>query len=148
MKTLKNQLIICFTSIILIGCASLYDPVTHAKTIQTKTQALSLVDKGTEAFSSHTSEVNQLKGKLAERLAYEKAKKKNEITTQMWEILNNDNKLIKSYLKLWEQKGTLNSAFVDEAKPQIEKAFDLLIDYEEKKDKSGSQPLVDFINNL
>jgi len=148
MKSFKNYLIICFTSVLMISCASLYDPVTHAETTNTKIQALNLMDLGQEEFTSHTAEVAQLEQKLADRLSYEKAKKKNEITTKMWEVLNNDNKLIKSYLALWKQKGTLSPFFINEAKPQIEEAFNLLIQYEEKKDKTGSKPLLDFINTL
>jgi len=146
MKTLKNSIIAFFTVVLLSGCASLYDPVTHAETVNTKTTALNLMDQSTDAFSNHTTEVAQFKQKLAERLNYEKAKKKNEITTKMWEVFNNDNKLIKSYLKLWEEKGTLSQFFIDEAKPQISEAFDLLIEYEDKKDRKGV--IQNFIDNL
>jgi len=148
MKTLKNSIIVLLTITLFSSCASLYDPVTHAETVNTKSSALNLMDQSTSPFNNHTAEVAQFKQKLADRLNYEKTKPKNEITTKMWEVLNNDNKLIKSYLKLWEEKGTLSQFFIDEAKPQIGEAFDLLIEYEEKKDKTGSKPLLDFINNL
>ena len=148
MKSIKTQVLVLFTAVLVSGCASLYDPVTYAETVNTKAAALNLMDQSTEPYNNHVTEVDQFKQKLADRLTYERAKKNNEITTQMWVILNDDDKLIKSYFKLWEEKGTLSSFFVNEAKPQISEAFDLLINYEEKKDKTGSQPLVDFINNL
>jgi len=146
MKTLKNSIIVLLTITLFSSCASLYDPVTHAETVNTKAAALNLMDQSTDAFSNHMAEVTQFKQKLAKRLNYEKAKKNNQITTKMWEVLNNDNKLIKSYLKLWEEKGTLSPFFINEAKPQISEAFDLLIEYEDKKDRKGV--IQNFIDNL
>ena len=149
MKTLKIYLIAFVTTFSITSCgSSLYDHFTYTETIDTKLQALSLMDTSDDAFSSHENEVIALKNQLEKMLTYEKGKGKNEITTKMWEVLNNDNKLIKSYLALLEQKGSLNVAFIQEAKPQIEEAFNILIQYEEKKDKTNENAVVNFISNL
>lgn len=148
MKTLRISIVIGFMSILITSCSSLYDPITYAETIYVKNLTTSLMDKSNESFNSHTVEVSQLEAKLADRLKYEEAKKKNEVTTKMWKLLNNENKLIRSYLKLWKEKDSVSSFFISEAKPQVEEAFNLLIDYEKRKDKTGSQPLLDFITNL
>lgn len=149
MKTLKIYLIAFVATFSITSCgSSLYDHFTYTETIETKLQALSLMDKSDDPFSTHENEVVALKNQLEKMLTYEKGKNKNEITTKMWEVLNNDNKLIKSYLALWQQKGTLNPAFIQEAKPQIEEAFNILIQYEEKKDKTNQNAVVNFINNI
>jgi hypothetical protein len=106
------------------------------------------MDKSDDAFSSHENEVIAVKNRLEKMLIYETGKGKNEITKKMWEVLNNDNKLVKSYLTLWEQKGSLNTAFIQEAKPQIEEAFNILIQYEEKKDTTSENAVTNFISNL
>ncbi len=140
MKTLKIYFILLCTVTTITSCtstSSLYDHYTYTETIEIKLQTLSLMDKSDEAFSSHENEVIAVKNRLEKMLIYETGKGKNEITKKMWEVLNNDNKLVKSYLKLWEQKGSLNTAFIQEAKPQIEEAFNILIQYEEKKDTTS-----------
>ena len=149
MKTLKIYLIAFVTTFSVVSCgSSLYDHFTYTETIETKLQALSLMDKSDDAFSTHENEVIDLKNQLEKMLTYEKGKNKNEITTKMWEVLNNDNKLIKSYLSLWERKGSLNTDFIKEAKPQIEEAFNILIQYEENKDKTNENAVINFISNL
>lgn len=151
MKTLKIYFILLCTVTTITSCtstSSLYDHYTYTETIEIKLQTLSLMDKSDDAFSTHENEAIALKNKLEKMLIYETGKGKNEITKKMWEVLNNDNKLVKSYLTLWEQKGSLNTAFIQEAKPQIEEAFNILIQYEEKKDPTNENALTNFISNL
>lgn len=151
MKTLKIYFIFLCTVTTISSCtstSSLYDHYTYTETIEIKLQTLSLMDKSDTAFSTHENEVIALKNDLEKMLIYETGKGKNEITQKMWEVLNNDNKLVLSYLTLWEQKGSLNTAFIEEAKPQIEEAFNILIQYEEKKDTNSESAVTNFISNL
>ena len=149
MKTLKRSFIAIMATVTIWSCSSsLYDHFTFTETIKTKVEALSLIDKSDTPFSDSETQITALKNQMAKMLAYEKAKDKNELTRKMWELISNDDHLMGSYLKLWEEKGSLNSVFKDEAKPQIEKAFDLMIFYEEKKDKQNKSALAEFINNL
>ncbi|WP_299211861.1 hypothetical protein [uncultured Dokdonia sp.] len=151
MKTLKIYIILLCTVTTITSCtstSSLYDHYTNTETIEIKLQTLSLMDKSDTAFSSHENEVIALKNDLQKMLIYETGKGKNEITQKMWEVLNNDNKLVLSYLALWKQKGSLNAAFIEEAKPQIEEAFNILIQYEEKKDPTNENAVTNFISNL
>lgn len=148
MKTLRVSLVTSLLAIIMASCVSLYDHYTYTETIETKLQALSVMDLSDEPYSEHETEVMALKNQIEKMLTYEKAKSKNEITIKMWEVLHNDKNLIGSYLKLWKQKGTMNPVFIDEAKPQIAEAFDILIQFEEKKDKKSENVLANFINNL
>lgn len=151
MKTLKIYFIFLCTVTTISSCtstSSLYDHYTYTETIEIKLQTLSLMDKSDTAFSTHENEVIALKNDLEKMLIYETGKGKNEITQKMWEVLNNDNKLVLSYLTLWEQKGSLNTAFIEEAKPQIEEAFNILIQYEEKKDTNSENAVTNFISNL
>ena len=148
MKTRKTSLILGVVALTLSSCASLYDHYTYTETIATKIQTVSLVEQSNESYSLHASEVTALKNQLQKMLAYEEGKAKNDITVRMWRVLNNDEKLIKSYLSLWEEKGTLPPVFIGEAKPQIEEAFDILIAYEEKKDKKTEATIIDFIDTI
>lgn len=148
MRIRKMSLIIGIFALLISSCASLYDHYTYTETIATKVQALSLIDQSNEAFTDHDAEVTALQNQLQKMLAYEEGKSKNDITVRMWRLLNNEKKLIRSYLTLWEEKGTLNTVFIGEARPQIEEAFDILIAYEEKKDRKTENAITEFIDNV
>lgn len=149
MKTLKTTFLAIMVSVTVWSCAtSLYDHFTFTETIETKTEALSLIDKSDTPYSDSEVQITDLKNQMAKMVAYEKAKDKNELTRKMWELISSDEHLMGSYLKLWEEKESLNPAFKEEAKIQIEKAFDLMILYEQKKDKTSKNALNDFLNNV
>jgi hypothetical protein len=131
-----------------MSCASLYDHFTYTETIETKLATLSLMKKSDSPFTENEDEVIELKNQLEKMEIYEKGKKKNEITGKMWELLSSDEHLVGSYLKLWEEKETLSPVFVEEAIPQIEEAYDLMLLFETKKDKESQNLLTQFINNL
>jgi len=148
MRICKTPVILGIIALIMGSCVSLYDHYTYTETIATKIQTLSVMDQSDEAFTLHKSEVVALQNQLQKMLTYEEGKAKNDITVQMWRVLNNDKKLIGSYLTLWEEKGKLSTVFINEAKPQIEEAFDILIAYEEKKNKKTEEVLSSFVNRL
>ncbi|NQY05590.1 MAG: hypothetical protein HRT68_05125 [Flavobacteriaceae bacterium] len=145
---LKFPLIIGIAAILMASCVSLYDHYTYTETIETKVQTLSLMDQSSGEYNDHEAEIIALQNQIKTMLEYEKGKSKNKITVKMWEVLSDDNKLIGSYLKLWKDKGKLSPVFIDEAKPQIEEAFDVLIKFELDKDKTSEDTLRNFINNI
>lgn len=147
-KTFQVSLTTTLIAILLSSCATLYDHYTYTETIETKIQTLSIMDLSHQPYTNHEAEVTALKNQIEKMVIYEKGKNKNKITIKMWEVLDNDNKLIKSYLQLWQDRETLNMAFIEEAKPQIEEAFNILIQYEEKKSKTNGSIILDFISNL
>ena len=148
MKTIRNTFIVLFTSMALWNCAPLYDHYTYTETIETKLSTVTLMEKGTTPYSENLDEITDLKNQYKKMVIYENGKNANRITTEMWELMIDDKHLVGSYIKLWEDKETLNSLFIDEAIPQIEEAFDLMLSYESKKDKKSENALVNFINNL
>ncbi len=148
MRIRRMSFMIGIIALLMSSCASLYDHYTYTETIATKVQTLSLMEQSDEAYTTHKTAVIALQNQLQKMLMYEEGKAKNDITAQMWKVLNNEEKLIGSYLSLWEEKGTLSRVFINEATPQIEEAFDILIAYEEKKDKKTEATVTSFINSL
>lgn len=145
---LRRSILVLFVLITSLQCAPLYDHYTYTETIETKISTISLMEQSVNPFEEHTKEVADLKNQIQKMIIYERGKKKNQITTKMWELLGSDNHLVGSYMILWEDKGTLNKDFVDQAIPQIETAYDLMLDYENNKDKESENALVTFINSL
>jgi len=148
MKTLKKTFFVLVTILTLGSCASLYDHFTYTETIETKLSTLSLMEKSDSPFDDNQNEVSDLRNQLEKMEIYEKGKKRNEISGKMWELLSSEDHLVGSYLKLWEEKGSLNTAFAEEASMQVEEAYDLMLLFETKKDKKSQNALTEFIKNL
>lgn len=148
MKTLKTVCITFLVTMTFYSCVSLYDHYTYTETLQTKQEALSLVDRSDTPYKDSEDKIIDLKNEMAKMVEYERGKDKNELTLKMWELISSDDHLMGSYLELWEEKGSLSPAFKNEAKPQIEKAFDLMIQFEEQKDKTSKNALNEFINQF
>ncbi len=147
MKTLKTTFI-AFIAVTIMSCSPLFDQVTYDKTNEIKTTTLELMDKSDTSFTDSEAEVTSLKNQMNEMVTYESGKKNNKITQKMWELIGSEKHFVGSYLKLWEDKGSLSPALKDPAKQQIEEAFNLMIGYEEEKDKTKKNALKEIINGI
>ena len=152
MRLLKKKIPV--SSSILIGllvfitsCASIYDHYTFTQTIETKLQSTSLVDLSTQPYEEYLVEIESLKNQIDKMVIYEKAKKKNEITLQMWQYLDRPESSIHQFLDLWKEKNTLSPDFSVEFNKNINEMFDLLIDYETKKDQTSENAILQLIGN-
>ncbi len=146
MKTIKNLLTGLFFSICMLSCGtSLYDHYSYTQTLETKADAISLIAVSDEAYENHRTAVEDLKSQIDLMLTYEQAKSKNEISVQMWRYLQNEDSSLQQFLSLWQQQGNLSAAFKEEFRPQIEKIFDLMAQYESRKDARSKNSLLELI---
>lgn len=105
------------------------------------------MNKSTTSYSENKQEIDKLFLDIEKLVEYEKNKPDNEITFQLWKTLNDKEKnLVAGFFKHWETKGIISKSFLEESKIQIREAFDLLIQYEIKKDKQSKDELIDLIN--
>jgi hypothetical protein len=92
------------------------------------------MDKATESFTLHKSEIENLKLDMEKAYEYAKAESKNEITTKQWEIVKDPNgNSLGGFLKKWEDEGSLSPVFITGAKKVISGHFDSIIRLEEGK---------------
>ena len=147
MKTRITALLL-FVSIVLSSCVSLYDHFTLTETVATKVQAESLLNNATTPYSDNLPAINALKAQMQKMLVYEQTKDKNVVTKKMWELMTREGSTINSFLSTWESQGTMSQPFIDEFKPQITEMFDLMIDFESKKDKQAENALLQLIGNV
>lgn len=150
MKTLKIRSVLLLL-IVLTSCQSLktaiFDQYSYQKTTEFKVETLSIMDNAIYPFEQQKEAVEKLKLNIEKLKEYEKNKPNNEITFAMWQVLTNKEKhLISGFFKLWEEKQSLSPTFINESKKQIEEAFDLLIQYEIKKDKTSKDNLLEIIS--
>ena len=93
-------------------------------------------------YDSQTAAIENLEAELEKMVEYEKNKPDNQISYAMWKMIADPNKkFIGGFLKLWEEKGTVNQIFADEAKGQVVEALDLILQYEGKKDPAAENKL-------
>ncbi|WP_243839327.1 hypothetical protein [Flavobacterium sp. S87F.05.LMB.W.Kidney.N] len=105
------------------------------------------MNKSTILYSENKEDIDKLFLNIEKLVEYEKNKPDNEITFQMWQLLNDKEKnLVAGFFKRWETKGIVSQSFSEESKKQILEAFDLLIQYEIKKDKQSKDELIELIN--
>lgn len=148
LKLASFLIVLSFT---ITSCIStktaLYDHYSYQKTTELKVEASKLMDEATSPYSIHTKEVEALLLNIEKLTEYEKNKPNNEITFSIWKVLNDKEKnLLAGFFKRWETKGILSQPFLEESKKQVLDAFDLLIQYEIKKDKESKDAILDLIN--
>ncbi|MEN1784311.1 MAG: hypothetical protein AAGF77_04145 [Bacteroidota bacterium] len=139
---------ICLT--LVMGCgtfkSALYDQHSYQKAVEIKVDAARLMDKASEPYSNHTQHAEEVLAELDKMVIYEANKPNNSISLRMWKILaDSDKNLLAGFIKKWEADGTLNPILVSEAQSQVAEAFDLLIQYEGKKEKATEDSLITLI---
>ena len=149
---MKKTFLIALTLFIVSSCqttkTAIFDHFAYQKTIEIKTQTEILIDKASTPYNQNLHEIGQLLYDIQYITEYEKNRPNNQISYTMWQLLGNKEKnFIVGFLRQWQQNQTVSTAFIPEAKEQINEALDLLIHYELKKDKSSEQELLNYVNS-
>lgn len=99
-----------------------------------KVEALALMDAATRPYSEHAEAVQQLKTDLQKAYEFAKGRPNNEISARQWRILiDAERDLLGGFLADWQEQSSFSSAFVDEKKTQVARAFDTIIELESGK---------------
>lgn len=113
---------------------SRYDQAAYEHAVNTKVDTLVLINKATASYNEHQKEIESLLTELDKTYEYDRGRQLNQITITQWNILRDpDRNLLGGFLKAWEAKGKLSSAFVAEKKAQLADAFDQIIQLESGK---------------
>jgi hypothetical protein len=129
-------IIIILTSFAACSTISTFDQHAYTQTTSLKVDALNIMSMASDDFNTHVSDVKTLKTNLQKAYEYEKNRPLNKITMQMWDkLLNPEGHLLGGFLQRWEEKGSMNEVFVNEAKKQVAEAFDLIAALESGKIK-------------
>ncbi len=148
---MKTKILLLFSICTLLwSCEStrtaIFDQYSYQKTIELKVETKQLLGKSSQVYEANEAEINQLLLNVAKLTEYEKNKPNNETSYEMWQLMANEEKnLLAGFFKYWKEKKTVSTAFKEEAEKQIMEAFDVLIQFEVKKDKPSQQTLLDII---
>ncbi len=136
--------------LLLFSCTAtktaLYDQYSYQKTTEIKVSSLELMSTAATSYSLHKTDADKLLLDIDKQIEYEKNKSNNEISYAMWQIVRDQEKnLLGGFIKRWSEKSSFSSVFIDESKKQVSNAFDILIQYEVKKDKLSTDVLQELI---
>jgi hypothetical protein len=115
-----------------------HDVNTFVKTAELKAKALTLMDHATEDYATYTRDVDEVLILGEQLFAMQKARDLNHASIGQWKILMERNiatqkSILPSFFKEWKTKGKLSETFVQEARPQVEAAFDEILKLEDSK---------------
>lgn len=110
--------------------------------------AQNLLAQADEQYTQHRPSVEAFQQQLDKMLLYEQTKDRNEIMVQMWTLLHSPDSSVQRFLTTWEEQGTMSPVFIEEYQPQIEQLFQLMIDYENKKDRKSESALLQVLQSV
>lgn len=139
MKTPPLSLKLLLPLFLLFSCSptiSTFDQTAYMQVTSLKVDALNLMDKATESYTAHESEVKTIQLAIDKAIEYDKHRPHNEITVNMWTILNNpEGHLFGGFLVKWKKEGKCNEVYIVDKKKQIGNSFDQIAELESKKMK-------------
>ena len=136
LKSISFILLIMFLSVVGCSPVSEFNQAALDKTISVKTDAINLISKANENYTSHQSEIDSLKLNVENAYQYSKTIPNNVETISQWEIIRDPNRSsLFGLLERWKNKNTLSDTFISEVKILIASDFNTIIDFENNKRK-------------
>ena len=141
MKKYFFKIVLLFTfwaALAMCGCSSIahFDQVAYTQITSVESDALSLMDKAIEDYTSHKAEIEDVTNKIQKAYLYDKNRPKNKITEEMWNlIIDPDGHLYGGFIARWKADGKLGTIFIAEAKKKMQENFDRIAQLESKKVK-------------
>jgi hypothetical protein len=140
MKSVKLKLIGFILLTFITACSPLmsnFDQVSYQQVTSLKVDALSVMDEAVTDYAAHSAEVKDLQLKVDKAIEYDKHRPHNEITNEMWALLNDPQKnLLGGFLVKWQHDGKCSAVYITEKKKQISFSFDQIAELESKKIKT------------
>lgn len=131
----------------LLGCVLLlaachttspFEPRAYEIATSTKAEALVLMDKAAKPASRHRKAIETLRLSLDRAYEFARGRPQNDEATQQWAILRDpDGHSIGGFLARWQRDGTLDPAFITEAKRLVSAGFDEVIALEGGKPRAA-----------
>ena len=138
---LHHGVLFLIAAVFLNACETIsrVDQAAYDKTTSAKAEALALMDKATGSYSANTSEVEKVKLNISKAYEYDRGRKLNQITVQMWnKLLDSEGRMWGGFLRLWQKKGSLPADYIMEKKKDVGDAFDQISALEIGKNKPGN----------
>ena len=135
-SSIPALLVFILIGLLSTSCSSVsvYSPEAYKQAVDLKIESLNLMSFATLPFGDYAEDVEFLKTELNKAYEFAKGRPNNEISTNQWEILlDEDRSLLGGFLKRWEEEETLSEMFIEEAQLLVSDAFDTIIGLESGK---------------
>ena len=111
-----------------------FSETAYQQAIEMKVEAMELMPKATEPFEDYESEVAELRHGLNVAYEYADGRPDNEISARQWDIMIDPGRnMLGGFLSRWEDEGSLNEVFIQEAQKLVREGFDTIIGLESGK---------------
>lgn len=144
----------------LYGCGptiSQFDQYAYTQTTSLKVDVLNVMDKAVDSYASHAADVAQVNTELMKNIEYEKHRAKNQITIDMynimWKMLNDNTSTTigrdtfqHGFFPRWQNKSSLDTVFIGQAKIQVGEGFDMIAELESKKIQPSESKVQSFLS--
>ncbi|MEM1338397.1 MAG: hypothetical protein AAF717_15910 [Bacteroidota bacterium] len=147
---IRRFLLVSGFLLLMSACTALrtapFDQYSYQKAVEIKVDASRLMDKASTPYQDNVDEVEELLVAVEKMVVYEQNKPNNGISYEMWRFISDEEKnSLAGFFKEWKETGQFSDVFLQQAKPQIVAAMDILIQYEGKKDKESENSLRNII---
>lgn len=132
----SRSLLSLLACVAFAGCNTIatFDKVAYDKATGAKAEALALMDKATDSYSNHVREIDAVSLTIDKAYEYDRGRALNSLTVKQWETLRNrEGNLFGGFLRRWKQKGAFSQDAIALKKPDIDEAFDQIIQLERGK---------------
>ena len=139
MKLNPSKPLLLFAIFLICSCKPLmstFDQASYAQVTSLKVDALALMDKATDDYASHITDVTTLQLALDKAIEYDKHRPHNDITNAMWDLMADPNgHLLEGFLVKWKNDGKESPVYLTDKKKTISDSFDQIAELEIKKIK-------------
>jgi len=136
---MRKHFALILSLITLTACATIspFSEQAYQQATSLKVDALALIDKASDPYPSHKSDVDTLILNIDKAYEYAKGRPKNEESTKQWAIIENPNgHSLGGFLKRWQDKNTIDAEEIEDAKNLVSDGFDTVIGLESGKIKN------------
>jgi hypothetical protein len=127
---MKKYAVLAIILIIFNSCAITFDKVSIDNALKAKTKAIELISFGENSYYDYESRIDSFKVEINRYYLYEKQKKNNKVTSELWKKAR---KLLRKKFTYWAAQTTLLPKEINYIQSQIEQAFNYIIELENEK---------------
>jgi len=134
---LSLKLILFIVTLSTFSCSKFmatFDQAAYSQVTALKVDALALMDKSSEDYTLHITDVKAFQLELDKAIEYDKLRPNNDLTNKEWAVLIDPSQgLLGDFLAKWSKDGKLGAAYIADKKKQIGDSIDQIAGLEIKK---------------
>ncbi len=141
-----KKITIYLLTLLTLSCTpliSLYDADTFKDTTELKARCMILMTHGTEPFADYSRDADAVLASAWSLYERQKVRSQNNLTFGQWQLLMDDKvmsdkametkAILPPFFERWKKEGRMGSAYVEEKRKIVERAFNEILKLESVK---------------